>query len=281
MKVAVFGATGMLGTETVAEWMRHGHDVTALTRADADVTQGPQVAEVVARLAPDVVINCTAYNKVDDAEDAPSTAFAVNAWAVRSMARAALAADAVFVHYSTDFVFDGTSDRPYVEDDDPNPKSVYGTSKLVGEWMAADVPSHYILRVESLFGGSASRSTLDRMRAHFEAGQPVTAFCDRTVSPSHVADVARATRALIEGRAPAGLYHCVNSGLATWLEVAECLRDALELPGAEIRSVHAADVRLRAARPQYAALSNARLTGLGIHMPEWTEALKRHLAGVE
>jgi len=279
MTVVIFGAAGMLGAVTVREWREHGHVVAALTRADVDVTIAAQVTEVVTAHAPDLVINCTAYNRVDDAEDEPAVALNVNAWAVRAMARAASAAGAVFVHYSTDFVFDGETDRPYTEDDTPNPQSAYGMSKLVGEWTAVEVPAHYILRVESLFGGKASRSTVDAMLQKFASGQPVHAFRDRTVSPSHVGDVARATRHLVEHRAPHGLYHCVNSGCATWLEVAERLREWSGHPQAEVRPVSTADVVLKARRPRFAALSNAKLVAQGIPMPTWQDALRIHIAG--
>jgi dTDP-4-dehydrorhamnose reductase len=277
VRVVVVGAAGMLGTATVREWRDHGHDVTALTRANLDVTQPRKVADVIGALAPQVLINCTAYNQVDAAEDDPLPALAVNAWAVRSLARVAASAAAVFVHYSTDFVFDGDTDRPYTEDDAPNPRSAYGMSKLIGEWMAAEVPAHYVLRVESLFGGSVSRSTIDRMIEQFEAGRPVSAFSDRTVSPSHVGDVARATRRLVEANAPHGLYHCVNSGCATWLQVAERLREWSGLSAAEIHPVLASDVSFKARRPRFAALSNARLAALGIAMPTWQEALAPHV----
>jgi dTDP-4-dehydrorhamnose reductase len=277
VNVTVTGAGGNLGGVTVREWRDHGHVVTALTRSDLDVTRPAEVARVIGRLAPEVLINCTAYNQVDAAEDDPGRAMAVNAWAVKSLARAAAAAGAVFVHYSTDFVFDGTLGRPYAEDDAPNPQGAYGVSKLVGEWMATVAPRHYIVRVESLFGGAASRSTLDRMLALFTAGRTVTAIADRTVSPSHVDDVARATRRLIETTAPSGLYHCVNSGFATWLDVAQHLREWSGAHAVEIRSVPASALALKARRPQFAALANTRLVSLGIPMPPWQDALARHV----
>jgi dTDP-4-dehydrorhamnose reductase len=276
-RVAVFGAAGMLGSVTVGEWRDQGYEVTALTRADADVTQPAQVMDLVTRLAPGIVINCTAYNRVDDAEDDLLTAFSVNGWAVRALAQAAARSGAIFVHYSTDFVFDGRTDRPYREDDAPNPQSAYGMSKFVGEWQAADVPTHYVLRVESLFGGPASRSTIDTMRKILAAGQSVTAFSDRVVSPSYVPDVARATRHLVEHDSPSGIYHCVNSGHATWLEVAERVRRWTGSEAAEIRRVRTADVTLKARRPQFAALSNAKLAAEGYVMPTWEEAVERHL----
>lgn len=277
MTVVVVGAAGMLGAVTVREWRNHGHDVIALTRSELNVTNAQDVRDVLVALAPDIVINCTAYNRVDDAEDDPSTALAVNTWAVRSMARAAGEAGAVFVHYSTDFVFDGVTDRPYAETDTPNPQSAYGMSKLLGEWFASDAGRHYILRVESLFGGSASRSTIDRMLDAMRAGREVQAFSDRIVSPSHVDDVARATRHLVTADAPVGVYHCVNSGYASWLEVAQSLRDLAGIPHAEIRGTRAGDVGLKARRPQFAALSNTKLIETSVPMPWWREALSRHL----
>jgi dTDP-4-dehydrorhamnose reductase len=138
MKTSVVGAAGMLGAVTVREWRNHGHEVIALNRSELDVTIAQDVCAVVVALAPGNVINCTAYNRVDDSEDDPSTALSVNTWAVRSMARAAGEAGAVFVDYSTDCVFDGVTDRPYTETDTPNPQSAYGMSKLLGEWFALE-----------------------------------------------------------------------------------------------------------------------------------------------
>lgn len=278
--VVIVGANGLLGAVTVDQWRqaRPGADaVVALTRADVDVTDHARVTDVLSRLSPSVVVNCTAYNRVDDAEGEPGVALSVNAWAVRSMARAAAAVGAVFVHYSTDFVFDGEAAQPYTEEDAPNPRSAYGMSKLVGEWLAAEVPRHYILRVESLFGGAASRSSLDTMLASFRAGRPVRAFADRTVSPSHVGDIARATRALVEQAAPVGLYHCVNTGAATWVEVAEAVRALAGLPDASIEPVRLSDMQLKAQRPRYCALSNAKLQATGIVMPTWQDALRQHV----
>lgn len=278
MRVVVVGAAGLLGGATAHAWRSAGHDVTALTREHCDLTKPEQISSTIVPIAPELLINCSAYNNVDQAEDEPGNALALNAWAVRALASAACEAGATFVHYSTDFVFDGTTERPYTENDPPNPQSAYGVSKLVGEWMAAEVPAHYILRVESLFGGNARRSTIDRMLDHFASGRPVVAFADRTVSPSFVEDVTGATQALVTRQAPFGLYHCVNSGMATWVQVAESLREWCGVADASVAPVRAADVRLKARRPQFAAMSNRKLTSLDIPMPDWSDALRRHVA---
>ena len=220
MRVLVVGAAGHLGS-AVARYFAPSADVTATTRADLDVRDHRAVEATVTRVAPDVVINCSAYTDVDRAEDEPAEALEVNAFAVKRLAATARAAGAAFVHYSTDFVFDGTADRPYTEEDEPNPRSTYACSKLIGEWFAREAGRHYVLRVESVFGSlapssSPRRTSVDRILDAILEGREARVFVDRTVSPSYSADVARATQALLERRAPDGLYHCVSSGSCTW-----------------------------------------------------------------
>jgi dTDP-4-dehydrorhamnose reductase len=275
-RIVVTGAAGQLGTAIVREFGGRA-EVVALTRQDVDLGDGAAIERRIAAEHPDAVVNCAAFNDVDGAEDRAAEAIAINAAAVRALARACRATDALLVHYGTDFVFDGAAARPHTEEDEPSPQSVYGCSKLLGEWFAADAPRHYVLRVESLFGGARRRSSIDRIFDVITAGEPARVFVDRTVSPSYVRDVADATWRLIEGSAPFGLYHCVNSGYATWhdlaIEIARLLgRDAA------IDPVRVADVPLRARRPQYAALDNAKLRRAGIDMPPWQDALKRYAA---
>ena len=153
-------------------------------------------------------------------------------------------------------------------------------SKLLGEWLAAAAPRAYVLRVESLFGGVYVRSSVDRLVAALERGEPLRVFADRTLTPSYVADVVEATCRLVETGAPAGLYHCVNSGVTNWLELAE---ELARLTGrsatARLEPVASASVPLKAKRPQYSALSNAKLRAAGVEMPEWRDALRRYLRG--
>src|SRR5918993_3755586 len=152
MRVAVVGARGQLGAAVVHEFGAARHDVIAFAHADLELDDAAAVESAMARARPDVIINCAAYNAVDAAEDHPIEALRVNALDVRTLARAAASCGAALMHCSTDFVFDGTLERPLTEEDRPNPRSVYAASKLLGEWFAADAPRAYILRVESLFG---------------------------------------------------------------------------------------------------------------------------------
>jgi dTDP-4-dehydrorhamnose reductase len=281
MRIAVVGARGQLGAALVHE-CAPGYEIAAFTHAELDISDEAAVSAAMARAKPDVILNAAAFTNVDAAEDRPIEALNSNAFGVRALARAASAHDATLVHYSTDFVFDGKAAVvPYVETDGPNPQSVYAASKLLGEWFASDAPRAYVLRVEGIFGttpgggpvkGSAA-GILNTLRADGTA----RVFVDRTITPSYVSDVARATRQLLEMRAPAGLYHCVNSGVTTWLEFAKEMARLLRID-ARLTPVHLADMNLRATRPVYCALSNAKLRALGIEMPPWQDALARYLS---
>jgi dTDP-4-dehydrorhamnose reductase len=276
-RVVVTGAAGQLGSTLVAR-LSPRCEVFPFTRADLDIADDEKVRAAMTSIAPDAVINCAAYNDVDGAESNAAAALAANSIGVRALARATASAKATLVHYSTDFVFDGEATEPYRESDSPRPLSTYGLSKLLGEWFALEVPSAYVLRVESLFGGHPAKSSVDKILAGLRAGQPVRVFHDRTVTPSFVDDVAAATEQMLTARAPFGLYHCVNSGTVTWLGIAEKIA-ALLGRGAEIVAVSVNDVKLRARRPQYCALSNQKLASIGVTMPGWEEAIERYVSG--
>lgn len=284
MKALVIGAAGQLGAATMERLKsaRDRFEAIALTRADVDLANSQALRDAVLRVKPDVILNCAAYNDVDGAEDDPKTALDVNAFAPRVLAEAAEEIGATFVHYSTDFVFDGKTSRtePYTEADVARPQSVYGSSKLLGEWFAAQAPRHYVLRVESLFGGTYVRSSIDKIIATILAGEPTRVFVDRVVTPSYVQDVIAATLRLIDTGAPHGLYHCVNSGETTWDELAREIARLLDRTPSLV-PVKVADVPLRAKRPQYCALSNQKLAASGITMPAWQDALRRYLEVVQ
>jgi dTDP-4-dehydrorhamnose reductase len=284
VRITVVGARGQLGAAVVHELRSSaGYEVVAFTRQDLDVTDDAAVECAIERTRPDAIVNCTAYNQVDAAEDYPADALSHNAFAVRALARAAERAGAAFVHYGSDFVFDGTATVPYTEEAPPSPLSAYGASKMLGEWFALDAPRAYVLRVESLFGqapgGGPPKGSVAAIVKGLLAGTSPPVFEDRTVSPTYVIDGARATRLLLESHAAPGLYHCVNSGWCTWLEFG---REAARLLGVEARltAVKLADVRLGASRPRFCALSNDKLRRAGVDMPTWQDALARYVAAL-
>lgn len=279
-RALVFGATGQLGTAVCQAFANCA--VTAPPRASLDLCDPEAVSLAVREVAPEIIINCAAFNDVDGAEDQPARAFEVNALVVRSLALASEVCRATLVHYSTDFVFDGErTNRPYSEGDAPAPRSVYAMSKLVGEWFALQAPGAFVLRVESLFGTprrwAGRLGTLERLAEGLEREQGVRVFSDRVVSPSYIVDVAQATRHLVLTAATPGLYHCVNSGQATWLEVAQELERQLGV-SAPIEVVSVDQVEFRAARPRFCALANDKIGAAGFPMPTWQDAIERWMA---
>ena len=280
MRVLVTGAAGRLGAAIVEAFQ--DAQLIIHPRSSLDITDAAAVSHAVGASRPDVIINCAAFNDVDGAEAAPLAALAVNAFAPRNLARAAREAGAAFVHYGTDFVFDGKTAEPWDEMAKPSPQSTYAASKLLGEWFALDAPRAYVLRVESLFGAvtnwTGRTGTMDAIVAGIEGGRDVRVFTDRVVSPSYVPDIAAATRHLVLTNAAPGLYHCVNAGQATWYEVAQTVAQLLGVtPKLVPVSVH--DIQLKARRPQFCALSPQKLASAGFAMPHWQDAMRRWLRG--
>ena len=275
----VTGAAGRLGAAAANELSRAGHHVSALSRSDLDLTDDGAVSQTIGQLRPDVIINCSAYNAVDAAETELEQAFAVNARGPAALAAAANRVGAVLVHYSTDFVFDGRADNPYAESSPTNPLSVYGASKLAGEFETRRTDRHYILRVESLFGGhevAGQRTTVDFIADALESGGSVQAIVDRTVTPSYVPDVVRITQRLLENEAPFGTYHCVCSHATTWFDLAGAI--AKWVGAGRVVPVQSAAFRTVAPRPRYCALSNEKLTRLGLGLPSWQSVVREHLS---
>lgn len=277
-RVLVTGANGQLAHHIIQAF--GDRSVTALHRSQLDVTDTDAVRRVVAEHAPDLIINCSAFNDVDGAEARPNAALAVNAFAVRSLALAAQPLGATLVHYSTDFVFDGSGSRPYEENDEPSPQSTYAASKLLGEWFALEAPHALVLRVESLFGSPAGwagrRGTVDNIVFGLRAGREVPVLIDRIVSPSYSPDVAAATRHLVDRAAPSGIYHCVNAGHATWEAVAiEVARQLGVEP--RLKRLKMDELKLKAARPRYCALATSKVAAEGFIMPPWQDAVARWL----
>ena len=275
-KILVTGARGQLAGAIVDAY-KNSAEIIVYSRQELDIADFDSVLARVKADRPDAIINCAAYTNVDRAEDEVEVALNANAFGVKVLARAAQETGAALVHYSTDFVFDGHTDRPYVEEDRPNPESVYGQSKLVGEWFALEAPRGFVLRVESLFGGVNAKSSIDKIAQAIAEGREAKVFRDRIVSPSFVTDVADATIALVDHGEP-GLYHCVGTGHASWydvgLEIARVMGKERE---ARLQPVSVADVSLRARRPQFAALDNRKLSRV-VPVPTWQDALRRYLA---
>jgi dTDP-4-dehydrorhamnose reductase len=275
LRAFVAGSAGQLGRELLA---RLGDDVVwAGGRGELDVTDAGAVATLVARVRPDVIFNAAAYNRVDRAEEDPAAAFAVNALAPRALATAARETGALIVHFSTDYVFDGTLARPYREDDRPAPLSVYGASKLAGEMLVATSGAeHLVVRTSGVLGrggsGQKGGSFAARILAQARAGKPLRVVGDQVFAPTIAGDLARATIDLVRAGAR-GLVHVTNAGSCSWHELAVA---ALALAGLEVpvERIASADLRTPARRPPYSVLECSRYRSLGLHpLRPWREGL--------
>jgi len=278
LKALVTGAGGQLGRALVAQLGASAHP---LTHGDLDVTDAAAVSAVVLSARPDVVINATAYNKVDAAESELEAAFAVNASAVLSLALAAKRAAALFVHVSSDYVFDGTQARPYVEDDAPRPINAYGRSKRAGEMMVEAVGAPVLLvRTSGVFGPGGSRakggSFVDRILERAKTGAALRVVDDQRFAPTYAPDLAVALVGLIAGGAT-GTCHVANEGACSWYDLAVA---ALELAdvGSTVHRISSAELAAPARRPAYSVLSSARYAErTGAPLRPWRAALAEML----
>jgi dTDP-4-dehydrorhamnose reductase len=283
MRYAVLGAAGQLGRDLCP---RLPGDVIALSRTGTpaiDLARPESLRVIFEDIRPDVVINCAAYNFVDRAESEPQEAFAVNAWGVRELARLCRDHDRLLVHFSTDYVFglDSTRRQPWTESDAPGPVSVYGLSKLAGEYLVrATCPRHLVIRTCGLYGvwgsGGKGGNFVETMLRLAEQGKPLRVVDDQTCTPSYTVDVAETTLALLKA-GQYGLYHVTNSGSCTWHELA---RTIFELAGvyANLTRIPSRDYPRPARPPAYSVLDHAGLRQLAIPSPRpWREALAAYL----
>lgn len=276
-RILVVGSRGQLGAALVARLSPLRH-VAGVDLDELDITDPARVREAVRSVEPGLILNCAAFNDVDGAETRALDAYRVNGEAVWTLASATRESDALLVHYSSEFVYDGRQDRPYTEEDEVAPQSVYGATKLVGERYAAAAPRHYVLRLSSLYGGHTGRTNVDWFVRQGQSGAPVRAFADRTVSPSCVPDVVEATLNLIGARAPFGLYNCGSPDWCTWADIAQRVLAFSGRPDL-LERVPFANTPGRAARPQHCAMSSAKLCAVVQSPRPWREALDAYLAG--
>ena len=267
----ITGASGMLGRDLQSALA--GRQVTALGRADLDVTDLAAVRDAAA--GHDVIINAAAYTKVDDAETHEDAAYAVNALGARNLAAAASAASARLVQVSTDYVFNGGATTPYREDTARDPISAYGRTKAAGEAFvqAEHAAGSYIVRTAWLYGehGPNFAKTMLRLaRSH----DTVAVVTDQLGQPTWTADLARQIVLLLDADAPAGIYHGTNAGQASWYDFARAVFAAAGLDPARITPTDSSHFVRPAPRPSYSVLGHDAWPAAGLApMRDWTEAL--------
>lgn len=268
MKVLIAGAGGQLGCALRKELAElASKEVIALTRAELDVTNADDVRAAVAAHRPDVVINCAAYTAVDAAESDEAGAFRLNAYGARNLAEATAALHIPLVQVSTDYVFDGGSDRPYTEEDVTNPMSVYGRSKLAGEQAVAAInPRHFIARTAWLYHHQpANAKNFPKTMLAQSHRESVRVVNDQHGSPTYAPHLAAAIARLIETDAY-GIYHLAGAGQATWFELTRRLYQLFNIQTV-VEPCTTAEFPRPAKRPAYSALVTSKQPQ--ILLPEW------------
>jgi len=279
MRVLLFGGGGQLGTEIRGRWS--GDEIHAPARSEAPLEDPAALERALESVQPEIVVNAAAYNAVDEAEEHPQRAFAVNAFAVEALARLCAERAIPFVTVSTDYVFDGESDRPYAERDAPHPINAYGISKLAGELLVERLSGEaLIVRTCGVYGRRPSRSKgytfIDRVIAQARAGETPRIVADVIASPTYAGHLADAIRALIAAGAR-GVVHAANAGAVSWHAFAsEALREA-GIPCVP-EAIPSSSYVTRARRPRFSALASERLAGLGVTMPDWRAGIAAYLA---
>lgn len=284
MKVLVLGSNGQLGSDLLRQNKLRGKPLhfQAVDRDRLDVSSPEKINPTLEEYDFDVLINCTSYHKTDEVELNATQAFAINAHAIRELAKSCRKKNARFVHISTDYVFSGDKGRPYLETDTPDPINVYGASKAMGEKLAqleyAD--GIYILRVASLFGiagasGKGGNFVETMIKIGKEKGK-LQVVNDISMSPTATADAASVILDLIQTDTNAGIYHVVNSGQATWYEFA---REIIERENidAEIAPITSDKFPTTAVRPPFSVLDNSKIASIVGPIPSWKEALDCYL----
>lgn len=292
MKILLFGANGQVGWQLRRSLAGLG-EVLALDRASqplcGDLRDAAGVAATVASVAPDVVVNAAAYVDVDGAEDEQDLAFAVNATACESLARAAARQGAWLVHYSTDYVYDGSGDRPWRETDVANPLNIYGRSKLAGdEAVLREAPRHLVLRTSWIFdsrGRNFAKGILEAATASDELAVVADQWGAPTAAALIAAVTAHALRSIADAREPqrlAGLYHVAASGFTDrhgyarlLLEEAAARGWPLRVTADRIKAVVSSEHPMRAARPKNSRLDTSRLQDtFGLTLPPWQDGVR-------
>jgi len=281
--VVIIGSKGQLGTDL--QPALKDFRVTGLTHQDLDVGDVERSRSLFRELRPDVVINTSAFHKVDVCEDEPAASFAVNATGAYELARLAAELDFTLVHFSSDYVFDGRATVPYRETDLAAPISVYGTSKLAGENLVrAFCPRHFVIRTTGLYGvaGASGKggNFVETMIRLGKAG-PVRVVDDQVMTPTATADLAGAVAALLarEGQpaVPYGLYHVTSAGQCSWFYFAQTIFELCKM-SVDLTPITTEQSGSKARRPAFSVLDHGRWMAAGLaELRPWRAALADYL----
>jgi dTDP-4-dehydrorhamnose reductase len=276
MKILITGSDGLVGTNILPD-LSSQFDIVPVTEGQWDILDKKMGEEIIRAHQPDVLINLAAITNVDGCEDEAELAYRVNAEGAGLLADLCKENNVKLLHFSTDYVFDGMGTRPYTEEDTPNPLSVYGRSKLLGEQKILEsYPSSLIVRTEWIYGRGGENFITKVTRAAREKGR-AEVVDDQTGSPTFAQDLAEPVRALLT-RNRSGIYHVTNGGACTWFQFA---KEIFSILGIDVPClpVSSTQIQRKARRPAYSVLDCSKLKrDTGLSLRPWQEALRQYLA---
>lgn len=283
MRLLITGGAGQLGCALAGLARERGHDFDSWDLEELDVCNPEAVLAAVSQLRPDWVLHCAAHTQVDRCESEPELAELLNGRAPGFLAEACKKRGAGLLHYSTDFIFDGSRKTPYLEDTVPAPCSVYGSSKALGERtvLEQELDDFFIVRTQWVYG-PGGKNFPAAILAKAKAEGALRVVDDQTGTPTMTLDLAAASLDLIaarqSGRAQSGIYHVTNKGAMTWFDFARLCVDAAGLPQTELTRISSAELSLPARRPAYSVLDTSKVEkALGRALPSVQDALARYL----
>jgi len=279
VKILIIGANGQLGTDLVM--ILRQHQLIPLTHQEIEVCDHQRTRKILEEYKPEVVVNTSAYHRVDLCEDHLEETFKVNTYAVRNLAEICQDLGTMLVHLSTDYVFGGEKKSSYREEDLPNPLNVYGVSKLAGEYFVRQIcPTYFIIRTSGLYGvaGASGKggNFVELMIRLAKEGKPIKVVNDQILTPTYTKELAKKMAQLIE-TGEYGLYHVTNNGQCSWYEFARAIFGLVGLHP-DLSATATEEFGAKAKRSLYSVLENANLRKLGLDdLSNWRAALERYL----
>jgi dTDP-4-dehydrorhamnose reductase len=275
MKIIILGGKGQLGKE-FENFLKDKAEIYSFSHLELDVLNQELLIKKIQEIKPEIVINCSAYTKVDKAEEEKEECIKVNAIGAKNVSYASYKVGAKIIYFSTDYIFDGEKESPYTELDNPNPISTYGRSKLLGEiYTSKHNPNHLILRISWLYGING-RNFVKTIIKKAKEEKELKIVSDQKGSPTYTLDVVKQTWELIK-KDKVGIYHSANQGETSWYEFAKKIIEKLKI-NVKISPIKTGKYPALAKRPKYSVLDNhlLKLEGINI-MRDWETALNEFL----
>lgn len=274
--ILVTGSTGQLGSDVVKELLKRGYSTLSPNRSEFNLCSEDSIRNYILNSNCEAIVHCAAYTQVDKAEDEKDLCIKINATATKHIVKCAKILDIPMIYISTDYVFDGTKDGEYTENDETNPINIYGESKLAGEKYVQEIlDKYYIVRTSWVFNING-KNFIETMLRLSKANNQLSIVNDQIGSPTYTKDLSRLLVDMLE-TSKYGLYHATNEGYCSWYEFANTIFKLANI-NIDIRAINSNEYASRAKRPLNSKLSKDKLIEYGFKpLPHWEDALKDYL----